>query len=154
MTALLAPVRVNAESFEQHFSETKFVSFRFDGFTNFFDIFILLGVKPVKPHHIEVFRRNMYDKTFDKFVGGKSFRNGNFVFVAFVVKGDVFAVVAVDTGLCYDGAAEITADVIDEISDFALTFWSVNIKAVLSGFVAFADNLFERKTEFLKHKLE
>ena len=40
MTAHIAPMGVNAKSFEQQISKTQFIAFGFDDFTKFFDFYI------------------------------------------------------------------------------------------------------------------
>ena len=118
------------------------------------DFSFFLSIKAIKPKHIEVFGWNMYYKTLDKIVGRDSFVNKRIVFVTFVVEGDVFAVIAIDSGLCDNGATKIAPNVIDEVANFALSLWGMNIKTILSGFIAFSNNFFESGAKFFQHEFE
>ena len=96
----------------------------------------------------------MNDKAFDEIFGGNGFGDEFAIFVAIVMESDVFAVIAVDSRLCNRGTTEVATDIIYEISDFSFGRRSVDIKAILSGFIAFGSDRFERRPQFFQQHFQ
>lgn len=87
---------------------------------NFFDFWCKSPIQSVKTHHIEAFVGDVDNEAFDKFFRRDGFGDKLVIVMAIVVEGDIFAVIAVDSGLCDDGTTEVTTDIFYEVADFAL----------------------------------
>lgn len=88
------------------------------------------GIESIVTDHLEVFFRDMPDQPLNKFESGNGFLNISFIFMAVIVKSNQIAIITVNAGGSDDRAAEIAANVFENITRFALSGFGKHIEAI------------------------
>ena len=103
------------------------------------------GIKAVITDHIKISVGDMDNNFFDELENGNGFLDVFVVFVAVVTKGDKAVFVREDSFLGDDGPADIANHVIDDILVIGQFGVSVDVKAVVFGFVELVDKRIETR---------
>ena len=133
--------------------ETKINTVLFFGYSTikFFIAFAMAGIDAIITHHFEMFFRYVLNKTLNEFKSGNGFYNKFFVFVAVVMKGDIFTIIFVDSFRSYNRSAKVTTNVIGDLFRVALVWLSINIKTIFMVAINHCLRGFERFTYFPFH---
>ena len=101
------------------------------------------GIEAVIADHLEMFFRDMADKTLNEIEGREGFFYIDIVFVAIVVKCDMIAIVIINTGSCDYRSSKIAADVFHDFFGIAFSGSGIYVESVLVVVV-------DRRFNFLK----
>ena len=95
-----------------------------------------------------MFFRDMLDETGDEVHGRKYFCDKGIVFMAIVMKDNVFAIIVIDARGSNNRAAKISANVFENVFWIAKIWFGVNIEAIFTFFVDIGFPLFKGITDF------
>lgn len=90
----------------------------------------------------------MLNESSDEFHSRKCFCDKDIVFVAVVMKDNVFAVIVIDARGCDYRSTEISANVFENVFWIAKIWFGINIEAVFTFFVDEGFPFFKRITDF------
>lgn len=102
------------------------------------------GIKPAITDHFEMLFRYVLNEPVNEINSGKSFYDIFVIFVPIIVKGDVLPIIFINAGGCYDGPAEIAADIFGNGFGITTIRFGVHIESVRMVFIAGSLNFFER----------
>ena len=100
-----------------------------NGFMKFFINVTMTCIKTAIAYHFEVLFRYVLNKTLNKIHDSQGFFDIFIIFMAVVVKSNVFTVIFVNTGGCNYRSAKITANIFDNGTWIAPVGLGINIEA-------------------------
>lgn len=115
---------------------------------------MVTGVETIVTQHFEMLFRDMNNQPFYKVKGRNTFRNILIVFMSCVVKGNVIAIIFVNTGSGNNRTTEISADIFNSDIGSTEIWFGSDIKAVGMESVHPVFDFAEGWTEFLCESFE
>ena len=106
------------------------------------------GINTIVSEHFKLFFRDVTDEAGDKFHCRNTFCNGFIIFVPGVVEGNIFSIVAVDTGRSNHRPPKVSADIFDGNGRGAEIRLCADIKTIGMIFIDIIFNSGKGRTKF------
>ena len=107
------------------------------------------SIEAIVTKHFEVFVGDVADEFFDKFSSRDGFGDKLIIFVAIVMKSNIFTIITINSRHSNNRTTKITTDIFDNIFRVRKGRFGIDIKAIGAVFVAISLGFFERRTKVL-----
>jgi len=112
------------------------------------------GINAIITDHFKLLFGDMLYKQLNEFHGGNGFADKRIVFMPVVMKGNIAAVIGINSGQCDNRTSEITADILCYLRCIAKIRFCINIEPIFVFFVNGSLDPFKGGAEFSFHFIE
>ena len=123
--------------------------FSWNGKSKFFIRYFMSGINAIIPNLLEMFFRNMLNKTIDKLKSCNSFFNIRIIFMPVVMKSNIFTIIIINARSSNNRSAKIATNIFCNYTRVTSIRFSIYIETIFMIRVASSFYFFKWATKFV-----